>query len=143
MRTTIHLLAVVMILAGIFQVARAEETVKTEDFSAMKSHGLAGIASRQAKLEELKACVNKASDRRQLEVCLPWLNYGPTEVQASQQQMAAWKSKALDGIARRQTKLDEAKACITASTGPAELKQCRMELEQAKGGQQGFKQHEP
>ena len=139
MRTRISIAAAVLIFIGFSAAIQAQQSSSSpEQFNAMKSNSLARIEARRAKLEEIRVCVEKSKDRSQIEVCLPQLNYGPTEVQASERQMAFWKSSAYEGIKKREANLDEAKACITAAATTGDLKKCQMAFrEQSKGGHQG------
>jgi hypothetical protein len=142
MRTYGGIAVMMLILMGFPLLAHAQQSadkqMTAEQFATMKSVTLRNMETRQAKLDDVKACINASTQRSELEKCVPALNYGVTEVPGDQRAMLVWKQKSLDGIAKRQAKLDEAKVCVKAATTPAELKKCRMDITQNTAGQKNF-----
>jgi hypothetical protein len=83
MRTYGGIAVIILILMGFPLLAHArqgaDEQMTVEQFAIMKSVTFKDIETRQAKLDEVKACINASTQRSEIEKCIPSLNYGVTD----------------------------------------------------------------
>ena len=124
MKTYVGITVMVLMLMGFSVAVFAQQVADT------KSAALADIAKRQSKLDEFKACIEKSTQRSEIQICMPSLNFGATEIQADQRQMLLWKQQGFDWITKRQAVLDDVKTCVKASTTSEEVNNCQTALNQ-------------